>query len=70
MLDEDRSEACLRLKNDCKHAEEIVLEIPRDALRSAISTGLLVDLLGHGRTERLAIGKEAIWAFCERAGLR
>lgn len=70
VLDEGRSEACLRARNDCMHAEEVVLEIPRDALRSAMGTGLLIDLLGHGRSERLAIGKEAVWAFGVRAGLR
>lgn len=70
VLNEDASEACLRVRNDCKHVEEIVLEIPRDSLRSAVRTGLLIDLLGHGRTERLAISKEAIWALNERAQLR
>jgi hypothetical protein len=69
VLNEAASEACLRARNNCQHAEEIVLEIPRDSLRSAIKTGLLIDLLGHGRTERLAIGKEALWAFGEKAQL-
>lgn len=70
VLDEGASEACLKVRNDCRHAEEIVLEIPREALRSAGRNGLLIDLMGHGRTERLAIGKEALWAFGGRAGLR
>ena len=70
VTDEAASNACLKVRNDCMHAEEIVLEIPRDALRKAARTGLLIDLLGHGRTERLAIGKEIVWAFVERARLR
>jgi hypothetical protein len=70
VLTEAASEACLKVRNDCKHAEEIVLEIPRVVLRNAIRTGLLIDLLGHGRTERLAIPKEALWAFGERIQLR
>ena len=70
VLDEDASQACLRVRNDCRHTEEIVLEIPRDALRSGMRTGLIIDLLGHGRTERLAIGKEILWAFGQRARLR
>jgi hypothetical protein len=70
VLDEGSSQACLRDRNDCRHVEEVVLEIPREAMRSAMKTGLIIDLLGHGRSERLAIGKEAVWAFGERAGLR
>ena len=70
VLDEDASQACLKVRNDCLHAEEIVLDIPRDALRGAMRTGLLIDLLGHGRTERLAIGKEIVWALGQRAQLR
>jgi hypothetical protein len=70
VLDEGASHACLRDRNDCTHVEEVMLEIPREAMRSAMKTGLIIDLLGHGRSERLAIGKEAVWAFGERAGLR
>ncbi len=70
VLDEGTSQACLKVRNDCRHVEEIVLEIPRDALRDAMRTGLLIDLLGHGRSERLAIGKEIIWALGQRAQLR
>lgn len=70
VLDEGASEACLRTRNDCRHVEEVVLEIPREALRRATRTGLLIDLLGHGRTERLAIGKEVVWALGQRAGLQ
>ncbi len=70
VLNEGASEACLKVKNNCKHAEEVVLEVPQAVLRNAIRTGLLIDLLGHGRTERLAIPKEALWAFGERVQLR
>ncbi len=70
VFDEAASEACLRTRNDCRHVEQVVLEIPRAALGGAMRTGLLIDLLGHGRSERLAIGKEAVWALGERAGLR
>jgi hypothetical protein len=70
VIDEAASEACLEARNDCTHREEIMLEIPRDALRRAVSTGLLVDLMGHGRTERLAIRKEFIRALNEKAQVR
>jgi hypothetical protein len=70
VINEGASVACLRERNDCRHTEEVVLEIPRDSLRRAIRTGLLIDLIGYGRTERLAIGKEVLWALGEKAQLR
>jgi hypothetical protein len=70
VLNESTSEDCLRTRDDCRHSEEIVLKISSDALHAAVRTGLLIDLLGHGRSERLAIPKEAIWAFSVRSGLR